>query len=229
MIEILNPAPKTTSNFASYQPGQQYTLYSGGENVGSVSIQKSGPLQCDSNAAVVSFNGSLHFSKDVIALATNATAIRTHRNVKRPVDDAERSMMIQVAISQLQKQGVFATVSSKFNTDNLVATSVDSSGATTLIGLVSVELNKVRHETFLIVRVAGSQPVVEMSSYHQTMDLDDGKDSQNLRFADQLDLDGDGIDEVVVELTGYENEEFWVYKRGGATWTRVAVGGQGGC
>jgi hypothetical protein len=46
---------------------------------------------------------------------------------------------------------------------------------------------------------------------------------------DQLDLDGDGFDEIVIEVTGYENEKFAIYHRGDGSWTQVHLGGQGGC
>ncbi|HKW34363.1 MAG TPA: hypothetical protein VJN92_15230 [Candidatus Acidoferrum sp.] len=37
-----------------------------------------------------------------------------------------------------------------------------------------------------------------------TKQIADGMDGQGYRFVDQLDLDGDGTDEIVVEVTGYE-------------------------
>ena len=54
-------------------------------------------------------------------------------------------------------------------------------------------------------------------------------DSQDYRFVDQLDFDGDGTDEIVVEVTGYESEEFRILKRINGSWMRVHVGGAGGC
>jgi hypothetical protein len=34
---------------------------------------------------------------------------------------------------------------------------------------------------------------------------------------------------IVVEMTGYENEEFGVYRRQNGFWKQVHVGGEGGC
>jgi hypothetical protein len=45
---------------------------------------------------------------------------------------------------------------------------------------------------------------------------------------DQLDLDHDGTDEVVIEVTGYENEQFEIYTRQDGAWRQAWVGGQGG-
>jgi hypothetical protein len=225
MIEIFKPSGKSGSDGA-YELGQRYKLYSGGENVGQVKVERIVPLQCDSSAALVSVDGSFRFSKNTIALATNAGAVRTHANMKRPGDDSQRSTMMRLAALELRKRGVIPPPAAAFAIDDLVATAVDGSGAETLIGSLSILLKGARHQVFLIV---GSQSRIEMSRYHRTNDVDDGKDSQNMRFADQIDLDGDGTDEVVVEVTGYENEEFWIYKHQGGFWARVWVGGKGGC
>ena len=92
-----------------------------------------------------------------------------------------------------------------------------------------VEMKGKRHEVFLIGKSASSGATTELARYHLTTDLEDGKDSEDVRFADQLDLDGDGTDEIVLEVRGYESEEFQIYKRHKGTWQQVHVGGQGGC
>jgi hypothetical protein len=68
-----------------------------------------------------------------------------------------------------------------------------------------------------------------LSDRRDSTDLEDGTDSEDMRFVDQLDLDGDGTDEIIVEVTGYENEEFGIYKRRNGLWSQVHLGGQGGC
>jgi hypothetical protein len=45
----------------------------------------------------------------------------------------------------------------------------------------------------------------------------------------QLDLDGDGTDEIVLEVRGYESEELQIYRRQHGIWNLVHVGGRGGC
>ena len=77
--------------------------------------------------------------------------------------------------------------------------------------------------------MASSEATTELARYHKTTDIEDGKDGQDVRFVDQLDLDGDGTDEIVVEVTGYESEAFLIYKRISGLWRRVHVGGQSGC
>lgn len=220
MIEILSAGD------AGYKLGQQYPLYSGGASVGRVKIEKVAPLECNSSAAMVSVDGSFRFSKETMALATNTPSIRAHASVKRPATETERSIVQRLATEEFSKNGVSLAPGANIEIQDLVTTAIGRSSETTLIAYLSVALKDARHEVLLIV---GSQSGIEMSRNHKTTDLDDGKDSNTLRFVDQLDLDGDGTDEVVLEVTGYESDGFEIHKRQNGRWTRVWVGGQGGC
>jgi hypothetical protein len=113
--------------------------------------------------------------------------------------------------------------------DRLIVTKVDGTKTEFLIGSLSLVTKGSRHEVFLIGKIATSEATTELARYHKTTDLEDGKDSEDVRFVDQLDLDGDGTDEIVVEMTGYESEEFGIYRRRNGSWTQVHLGGQGGC
>jgi hypothetical protein len=97
------------------------------------------------------------------------------------------------------------------------------------VGTLSLEAEGAGHEIFLVAKMASSGATMELARYHKTTDIEDGTDAQDVRFVDQLDLDGDGTDEIVVEVTGYESEEFVVYKRTSGRWKQVHIGGQGGC
>ena len=96
-------------------------------------------------------------------------------------------------------------------------------------GSLTIKTNRAEHRVFLIVGIVSDNATTELADYHRTTDLEDGKDSLGLRFVDQLDLDGDGVDEVIVEAIGYENEGFLIYKRQSGTWKKVWAGGVGGC
>jgi hypothetical protein len=98
-----------------------------------------------------------------------------------------------------------------------------------MIGSFSIKANRALHRAFLITGTAGDQVSIELVLYNHSTDLEDGKDSQSFRFVDQLDLDGDGIDELVVETIGYESEGFAIYKRQAGAWREVWIGGGAGC
>lgn len=48
-------------------------------------------------------------------------------------------------------------------------------------------------------------------------------------FVDHIDLDGDGVDELLVSHTGYESASIKVYQRQGPAWVEVADGVGTGC
>src|SRR5258708_21808402 len=108
-------------------------------------------------------------------------------------------------------------------------TNLEQGSSGSLIAYVFIKTESAVHEVFLIAKLNGSDGAAEFTRYHVTKDVEDGMDSEDYRFVDQLDLDGDGFDEIVVEVRGYESEEFRILKRVNGVWTRVHVGGGGGC
>ncbi len=228
-IEIFNPQIRRKDGDPVYNVGEHLALFMGGQRRGDVSIKKVMPLQCDSSAALVSAPPSVHLAKNGMALATNAAKIRPHPNSQHQVDAGEQKYAKQLAMNEFRKHGLPDVLANAIQADQLIVTRVDESDSKFVIGSLYVATKNARHEVFLIGKIDGSGATAELARYHKTTDLEDGKDSENVRFVDQLDLDGDGTDEIVVEVTGYENEEFGIYRRQGGSWTQVHVGGQGGC
>jgi hypothetical protein len=228
-IEIFNPKARPAEEGAVYKVGERLALFVGGQRTGDVRIKKVMPLQCDSSAALVSADPSVHLAKDAMVLATNAEKIRPHANNQRQADAGEQKYARQLAMNAFRKHGVPEESTKGIKVDQLIVTKVDESENKFVIGSLYVELKGVRHEVFLIGKLDSSGATTELARYHKTTDLEDGKDSEDVRFVDQLDLDGDGTDEIVIEVTGYENEEFGIYRRQNGFWRQVHVGGQGGC
>jgi hypothetical protein len=228
-IEIFDPKGRAAEENPVYKVGERIALFVGGQRQGDVRITKVMPLQCDSSAALVSTSPSFHLLKGAMALATNAEKTRPHTNNQRQNNETERGYARQLAMSEFRKHGVPDALAKNIKFDQLVVTKVDDTEAEFLIGSLFLVAKGVRHEVFLIGKIAGTEATVELARYHKTTDLEDGKDSEDVRFVDQLDLDGDGTDEIVVEVTGYENEEFGIYHRRNGSWTQVHLGGQGGC
>jgi hypothetical protein len=228
-IEIFNPrCPKAEEN-PVYNVGEHIALFVGGQRRGDVRIKKVMPLQCDSSAALVSTDPSFHLPKDTIALASNSAQIRPHSNSQRQASEAERNNARQLGMNEFRKHALPATLAKNIKIDKLVVTKLDDTDSEFLVGSLSLVTKTARHDVFLIAKITESEATAEFARYHKTTDLEDGKDSEDVRFVDQLDLDGDGFDEIVVEVTGYENEEFAIYHRSNGFWSQVHLGGQGGC
>jgi hypothetical protein len=228
-IEIFNPKARPKEEDAVYKVGEHLALFMGGQRRGDVRVEKVMPLQCDSSAALVSADPSVNLAKDGMALATNANKIRPHANSQRQADAEEQKYAKQLAMNAFRKHGLPEVLANSIKVNQLIVTRVDESESKFVIGSLYVETKGARHEMFLIGKIDSSGATTELGRYHKTTDLEDGKDSEDVRFVDQLDLDGDGTDEIVIEVTGYENEEFGIYRRQGGFWSQVHVGGQGGC
>jgi hypothetical protein len=228
-IEIYNPKARSAEEDAVYPVGERIALFVGGQRTGDVKIKKVLPLQCDSSAALVTGGQSLHLAKDAMALATNAEKIRPHANGQHQADAGEEKYARQLAMNAFRKRGVPEQSAKDIKSDRLVVTKVDDSESKLVVGSLYVVVNGARHEVFLIAKIDSSGVTSELARYHKTTDLEEGTDTDGMRFVDQLDLDGDGTDEIVVEVTGYESEEFRIYKRRNGFWSQVHVGGQGGC
>jgi hypothetical protein len=214
---------------ATYRVGEHLALFVGGQRQGDVPIKKVMPFQCNSSAAVVTADPSVHLGKDAMALATNADKVRPHGNNQREPNEAELAHAKQLAMNEFLKHGVPAEFSKSLKIDRAIVMRVDETEDELLVGSLFVEGEGARHEIFLVAMMASSGATTELARYHKTTAVEDGKDAQDVRFVDQLDLDGDGTDEIVVEVTGYESEAFLIYKRMSGRWRRVHVGGQGGC
>lgn len=228
-IEIYSPIARAAEQDASYNVGESLALFVGGQHKGEVKIEKVLPLQCDSSAAVVSAGPSVHLTKDTMALASNSDKILQHANAQRQTSGEEAEFVKRMAMDEFLKHGVQKDLANQIKLEQSIVTTIDKTGDKWLIAYAYVELRAARHEVFLIGKLKDSSTETELARYHKTTDLQDGKDSEGYRFKDQLDLDGDGTDEIVVEVTGYESEEFRILKRVNGGWTRVHVGGQGGC
>jgi len=228
-IEIFNPRGSKAEENPVYKVGEHIALFVGGQRQGDVRIKKVMPLQCDSSAALVSTVPPFHLLKDTMALASNSAEIHPHSNSQRQASEAERNYARQLAMDEFRNHALPASLAKNIKIDKLVVTKLDDTNSEFLVGSLSLVTKSAGHEVFLIAKIIESAATAEFIRYHKTTDLEDGKDSEDVRFVDQLDLDGDGFDEIVVEVTGYENEKFAIYHRNNNSWTQVHLGGQGGC
>ena len=228
-IEIFNPRGPKAEEKPIYKVGEHIALFVGGQQQGDVRIQKVMPLQCDSSAALVSIGPAFRLPKDTMALASNSDKIRPHSNAQHLASELESNYARQLAMDEFRKHALPTTLAKNIKIDKLVVTKLDGTDSEFLVGSLSLVTKSARHDVFLIAKIVESSATAEFARYHKTTDLEDGKDSEDVLLVDQLDLDGDGFDEIVVEVTGYENEEFAIYHRSNGSWAQVHLGGQGGC
>jgi hypothetical protein len=207
-----------------FQAGKEFPLFHGGTAVGSVRVEKVVPLQCDSSAAVASIQGGLQLGNEDFAIATTA-AVASHANRQQPATSSQTRVVERWARSYLRSKAVHGDL----KTERLLQTVVSDTKEELLIGDLSLKSKTELRSILVVGRAVDDRFYPELVRDHRTTDVEDAKDFEPESFADQLDLDGDKVDEIIAEQTGYESEQFVVYKRDGKTWRRVWIGGQGGC
>jgi hypothetical protein len=114
-----------------------------------------------------------------------------------------------------------ASLINSITVTNLTAVDLDHDGRPELIGSFRIERDGKAYLLFLIVATHGNYKI-ELQRYREG--LEDGED-----FVDELDVDGDGVGEVITKVSGYESWEYAIYKRKVGRWQAVYKGGGGGC
>jgi hypothetical protein len=207
-----------------FKVGNRFRLFRGGADVGAVRIQKVLPFQCDSSAAVASIEGNTTLSEKDFAIATTSP-VASHRNPQAPVEPLQKQLANEWVRAYLGKRKASGTSEIMRS----LQTAIDESGSKCLVFEWAVNTKQVLRNLLVVGHIAKGQFVPELIRHHHTNDVEDGKDFEPESFVDQIDIDGDKIDELIFEQTGYESEQFLVYKWNGLTWKNVWVGGQGGC
>jgi hypothetical protein len=157
-----------------------------------------------------------------MTLATNTAGVQSHKSTQRRPNEAELALTQKIAMAEFRKLGAPDSAISSIAPIRLFVSEL-SRGSEFLIGTLDLTLGETRHTAFLIATFRSTVELI----HHDNSSDPDGKDSIRERFVDQLDLDHDGVDEVVTDLTDYESEASVIYKRQGAAWVEVWSGGEG--
>jgi hypothetical protein len=214
-----------SSGFAAtyFRSGQTYQLLFGGGKIGTATVLKRSNRQCISLAASVRLQTSVKLGGWVMALATNSTALGLPESSRRAPAPDERSAVLNLVKRTYGQRSVPAALLKKITVTNLTAVDLDRDGNAELIGSFRIEQDAKAYLLFLIVGKRGGAYKIELQRYDQSHE-ESGED-----FVDQLDVDGDGIGEVITEVSGYETWDYAIYKKRAGTWQRVYKGGGGGC
>jgi hypothetical protein len=212
-----------------FRAGRQFRLLSGGGDAGTVTVKKAMEPGCVFLAAEVSVETQTRLGGRVQALATDSSTLGRGASSRRAPTDAERARAVELARAAYAKNGVSAAFIGKMEVANLTATDLDRDGREELIGSFVIEK---KSETagdawtlFLIIEPEGNALKTAWEWFHHGFE----GEYADRRYVDQVDLDGDGVGEVVVEGTYYESNDYVIYKKQQGRWRPVYQGGGGGC
>jgi len=212
-----------------FRAGRQFRLLSGGGDAGTVTVKKALEPGCVFLAAEVSVETQARLGGRVQALATDSSTLGRGASSRRAPTDAERARAIELARAAYAKNGVSAAFVGKMEVANLTATDLDRDGREELIGSFVIEK---KSETagdawtlFLIIEPDANTFKTAWEWFHHGYE----GEYADRRYVDQVDLDGDGVGEVVAEGSYYESNDYVIYKKQQGRWRPVYQGGGGGC
>lgn len=227
----IDGADKAVNAFVNnyFKEGKQYRLISGGGDAGTVTVKKYLEPGCTGLVAEASAQTRVRLGGEVRALATSSTSIGIGTTSRRPPTDIERSRALELARGAYSSNGVGAAYTNRMEVINLTATDLDGDGQFELIGSFNIE--KVKGQTgdaytlFMIFEPKGETLKPALTWFHQGGE----GEYEDRRLVDQLDIDGDGVAEVVAAGHYYESNDYIIYKKRQGHWREVFRGGGGGC
>lgn len=212
-----------------FRADRKYRLLSGGGEAGTVTVVKYAEQGCVGLNAEVTAQTSARLGGQVQALAVSSATVGRQPGSRRAPTDAERASALALARTAYSKNGVSAALVKKMQVINLTATDLDRDGNFELVGNFRIENNTGQSENsytlFMIFEPEGGGFKPALTWFHHGGEGDSAVRS----FVDQVDLDGDGVAEVVVGGSYYESNDYIIYKKRQGHWVSVYQGGGGGC
>jgi len=213
-----------------FRQGRKYRVLSGGGEAGSLTVRKYLEPGCVGLVAEAAAETTARLGGRVQALATDSETLGRGPVSRRAPTEAERAKAVELARAAYAKNGAPAALVKAMQVVNLTATDLDRDGKAELLGSFLVEKKtgesaEDAYTLFRIIEPAGDSFKTAWEWFHHGFEAE----FADRHFVDQLDLDGDGVGEVVVEGTYYESNDYAVYKREQGRWRPVYKGGGGGC
>jgi hypothetical protein len=212
-----------------FRAGRKYRLLSGGGDAGTVTVRRNLEQGCVSLVAEATAETQTRLSGRVQALATDSETVGRTPASRRAPTEAERARAVELARAAYAKNGAPPPLVAAMQVVNLTATDLDRDGKFELVGSFLVEKKDESapdaYTLFLIIEPQGDSHKTAWEWFHHGFE----GEYADRHFVDQLDLDGDGVGEVVAEGTYYESNDYVVYKRQQGRWRPVYQGGGGGC
>ena len=201
-----------------YRVGSTLNLYSHGALIGRATLKarSEGDTECETG----------------MPFETTATepwpnhVLATRANLPGHADwqTAPNAATIRLGL-ELAKQELAVDRAVDIKTLQAVETKVTASGPSLFLASYEWKTKGAVKRLFLIAAGEHGTLIPLSSSRHEEKDMDSGTDQEIEVFADQLDLDGDGIDEIITNIDYYESYDVTVYRQLGGKWVKVFQGG----
>lgn len=210
------------------EKGRVYPLLFGGSQYASITVEKFEPISCESSTATAKVSKATPSGLNGLAVSS-LNGMRVHDNWRHRASEDQKSGFVRLAAEFMKAHGAKPMALGELEVGSLRATKLGSGRPEVLIGSATLKEQRRVLDLFLVVEMKNEKPQILLTSYHEAKDPDDGVDRQEEKFLDQIDLDGDGVDEIVTLSGYYESWDYAIYKEQKGEWKRVYSGGGGGC
>jgi hypothetical protein len=210
--------------------GKSYTLIFGGSADGTTKVTKQITGECAGKSAEVT-STKTNLKGFVMAVASDGSFTLKTPAVRRLPTDQERAAVEKLVRDELTKQKVPSDALKTLNYLNLTAIDFERNGNSDLVGSYWVAPKDTeRALLYVVVEMDSSKnyklTYSEFDDYTQEevmsgniKDVDSGV-YHNL-LLDYVDINGDGIGEILNTAQAFEGRNFSVLKREGGIWNRI--------
>jgi len=204
--------------------GRRLTLLAGGAKFGeapvrSVAAEQSG-ISADVQFATPAKTASMLATDDVAAL-------KLHEDLRLKLEDADRVLLRQRAMDWFAAKHMKAQ-SALLSIRRAQATRIVADGPRTLVATLEYKVGEKTHLFFMILEEKEGRFIDTYFEHHLAIGESDCANYKRKEFLGQLDLDGDGVDELIVQQGFCESWNYVVLKRVDGAWKQMYEGGGGG-
>jgi hypothetical protein len=224
---------KSERRFADkfYKAGKKYRLLFGGGHAGTATVE-SWQEGCNAIHSSIKVESSANIHGRIYGLATNSDSLGKKETSRRALTATEREALMSLVKSIYRRNKTSNALLRSLKVNNLTATDLNGDGRFEVIGDFEISLNAnstegARRDLFLIATPSGAGYRAELA-YFQSYKMDSGF-GRGSGFLDQLDMDGDGIAEVVTIDQGFDAYGYSIYKKQRGTWRRIYSGTGDAC
>lgn len=215
-----------------YKKGMSYYMLFGGSKLGTAIIDEQIDAGC-STIARVKLKTSISVDKETRALATNSQALGVKKGFRRDANQNEKSAILLLAEKIYRQKGVSNDQLKNISIVSLDAVDFNRDGKTELISSITIgeevsEKIPTLFRLFVIIEKQGSAYKASLILYNEAPES--GTDIWQRLFVDHIDLDGDGIDELIIKnIYTSKNTGYLIYKKKRHQWIKIYEGGGNGC
>jgi hypothetical protein len=199
-------------------------LYSGGQRVGSTQLTQGHDQSC------AIFSAKVVKSNPTARLAVSGEIlIATHASTRRRASPSEAATLRHLIYSVFRESGVEEQLLPRIKASSILSTELRRHAGRAIIGNFELKTSVVIYDLLAIAEPSSSGYKLIVADMNRAKDVVEETDRRYHTFVDQIDLEGDGSDEIVTQNWNHNGWDYLVWRFDGARWQMVFLGSGGDC